>query len=50
MRLPHLIKMKFPGDVWIIIISYKKEFERVDAFNHFLTTVFENLIAAMKSK
>lgn len=42
--------MRFPDPVWQIILDYKKEFERIDKFNHFLMTVFENLILAMKSK
>lgn len=42
--------MRFPDPVWRIIQEYKKEFERIDKFNHFLVTVFENLIQAMKSK
>ena len=42
--------MRFPEPVWQIIQDYKKEMERIDKFNHFLVTVFENLIAVMKSK
>ena len=42
--------MEFPEPVWRIIQDYKKEMERIDKFNNFLVTVFENLIAVMRSK